>query len=149
MARALTRDRSSSPLGFIIVCFVLAFLGAGYVFGLFQTIGYEDRTEKFESGRGISGGGTTVGPKLMFFFEGDTFFADYEAEIREGSLRIGILRTLSNTRGAHHIDVIERDSKGEVTFQIPETGFYRVYFSGSPSGNGYDISYSLRWGVRK
>jgi hypothetical protein len=66
MASALARDRSSNPLGFIIVCFVLSFLGAGYVFGLFQTIGYEDRTEKFESGRGISGGGTTVGPKLMF-----------------------------------------------------------------------------------
>ena len=85
----------------------------------------------------------------MYFFEGQTFFAEYDAEIREGILRIGILKTFSGPGRPHHVHVVSSDGGGESSFRIPESGVYSIYFSGSPSGNGYyDISYSMRWGVR-
>ena len=110
------------PAGLFLGCLVV-FFATGYAIGLFQTFGYEDSTEKFESGRPLTGGGTTMGPKHMLFFEGQTFFAAYETAIREGSLRIGMLRTWGTTRGPHHVEEITSDGSGEVTFRIEAQGF--------------------------
>ena len=147
MEIALSRGRATGPIALFIGC-VLVFVATGYGIGLFQTLGYENRTIKF-SGFGSStrtGGG--FGLKKMLFFEGQTYFVAYDAEIREGTLRLGILKTLGGKDAPHHVEVVSADGSGETTYRIPETGMYSIYFTGSPSGNGYDLSYSVRWGAR-
>ena len=99
-------------------------------------------------GHGSSSTGGGFGLKHMLFFEGQTFFVNYDVEIREGTLRLGILKTLGGSGAPHHVDVISSNGSGETAYQIPETGIYSIFFDGSPSANGYDVSYSVRWGAR-
>lgn len=147
MEIALTRGRVTGVCGLIIGC-VLVFVATGYAIGLFSTLGYENRTIKFGGLASSTSAGGGLGLKRMFFFEGQTYFAEYNAEIREGTLRVGILKTLSGPGGPHHVKVVSSDGAGETAYRIPETGMYSIYFTGSPSGNGYDLSYSVRWGAR-
>jgi len=147
MEIALSRGRISG-VGALIAGCILVFFATGYAIGLFTTLGYENHTIKFAGFASSTKAGGGFGLKRMYFFEGQTFFAEYNAEIREGTLRIGVLKTFSGPGGPHHVDVVSRDGGGESTYVIPETGIYSIYFTGSPSGNGYDLSYSVRWGVR-
>jgi hypothetical protein len=147
MEIALSRGRIAG-VGTLVVACVLVFVVTGYAIGLFTIFGYADRTEKWESGGFRTDGGMSIGLKQMYFVEGQTFFAEYDAKIREGRLRIGILKTFATRPGPHQVHVVSSNGPGEMSYQIPETGFYSVYFTGSPSGNGYDISYSVHWGMR-
>jgi len=148
MEIALARGRITGPVA-VLVLVVIAALGLAYATGLIKALGYEKVSTAYH-GHGVgsdSGGG--FGLKHMYFFEGQTFFAQYDAEIREGSLRIGILETFGefNTK-PHFVKAIQVGGRGEVTYRIPKSSFYSIYFEGSPSGNGYDISYEMLWGAR-
>ena len=147
MEIALTRGRVTGPVALVIGC-VLVFMATGYVIGLFQTLGYEKRTVTFSGYASGTRAGGGFGLKHMLFFEGQTYFAEYDTEIREGSLRIGILKTLGGPGAPHHVEAITRSGSGEVNYVIPKTGIYSVYFDGSPLGDGYDVTYSVRWGAR-
>lgn len=147
MEIAATRGRITGPIALVVAC-ILVFAATGYAIGLFQTLGYENRNIKFSGYASSTSSGGGFGLKHMLFFEGQTFFADYDAEIREGTLRIGILKALGGPGAPHHVDVISSDGSGETAYRIPETGLYSIYFSGSPSGEGYDVSYAVRWGAR-
>jgi hypothetical protein len=148
MEMTLARGRVAGPVALFVVA-GLVLLGVGYAAGLINTLGYEKRTVTF-SGYGTgskSGGG--VGLKHMVFFEGQSFFAKYDAVVREGSLRIGILKAFGPIGDKpHFVKAVELSGRGEVTYRIPETGVYSIYFEGSPSGRGYDLSYTMRWGAR-
>jgi hypothetical protein len=147
MEIALSRGRMTGPIALIIAS-VLVFVATGYAIGLFQTLGYEKRSIKFSGFASSTSSGGGFGLKKMLFFEGQTVFIAYDAEIREGTLRLGILKTLSGSNSPHHVEVVSGDGSGETTYRIPETGMYSIYFTGSPTGNGYDLSYSVRWGAR-
>ena len=147
MEIALSRGRVTGPIALIVGC-GLVFAGTGYAVGLIQTLGYEHRTITFSGFASGTSSGGGFGLKHMLFFKGQTFFADYDAEIREGTLRVGILKTLGGQGSPHFVDVVSSSGKGETTYPIPETGIYTVFFNGSPSGRGYDLSYTVRWGAR-
>ena len=147
MEVALTRGRVTGLVALIVAC-VLVFMATGYAIGLFTTLGYESRSIKFVGYGTNSRSGGGLGLKRMLFFEGQTFFAEYDAEIREGALRVGILKASSAPGGPHHVKIVSSDGAGDTTYRIPETGLYSIFFNGSPRGNGYDISYSVRWGSR-
>lgn len=148
MEITLARGRVVGPVALLIAA-ALFVLGAAYAVGLINTLGYEKKTVTF-AGFGTatkSGGG--LGLKHMVFFEGQTFFADYDAVVREGSLRIGILDAFGPIGDKpHFVKAIELSGRGDVTYRIPKTGVYSIYFEGSPSGRGYDLSYTVRWGAR-
>jgi hypothetical protein len=147
MEIALAKGRLTG-VGALIVACMLVFVATGYAIGLFTTLGYENRAIKFAGFASSTRAGGGFGLKRVYFFKGQTYFAEYNAEIREGTLRLGILKTFSVPGGPHHVDVVSSDGAGVSTCVIPESGIYSIYFSGSPSGNGYDLTYSVRWGVR-
>ncbi len=137
----------------LVVVVVLFGAGVAYATGLIQTLGYESRHVTFHGlASGTSSGGG-FGLKDMLFFEGQTFFADYEAEVNEGSFRIGILDTFGPIGDKpHFVESIDGSGSGEVTYVIPKTGIYSLYFEGSvlgaAQGGGYDVAYNVRWGAR-
>lgn len=152
MEITLARGRVAAPLAVVIIA-ALVFAGAAYAAGLISTLGYESRHVTFSGYASGTNSGGGLGLKHVLFFEGQTFFARYDAEVRSGSLRIGLLKTFGPVGGTpHFVESITASGSGEVSFQIPETGLYSIYFEGSvlgpAQGNGYDVSYSVRWGAR-
>jgi hypothetical protein len=151
MEVTLGRSRGG-PLALLIAA-ALFCAGVAYFTGLIQTLGYESRHVTFSGFASGTKSGGGFGLKHMVFFEGQTFFAEYDAEVRSGSLRIGILETLGSHKSApHFVESITESGSGEVTFRIPKTTVYSIYFDGSVLGNsqgrGYDVAYSVRWGAR-
>jgi len=146
------RRRSAGPLAWIVVA-VLCGAVFAYVAGLSRTLGYERRHVTFIPPAASTSSGGGFGLKFMLFFEGQTFHADYEAKIREGALRIGILETFGPIGAKpHFVESVAESGAGRVTFRIPRTGLYSIYFNGSVLGKarragGYDVSYSVRWGA--
>ena len=137
----------------LLVAAALVVAGGAYFAGLIQTLGYERHHVTFSGFASGTKSGGGFGLKHMVFFEGQTFFADYDAEVREGSLRIGILETFGPIGDKpHFVESVAESGSGEVAFAIPKTGIYSVYFDGSVLGDGqsggYDISYAVRWGAR-
>lgn len=137
----------------LLVAAALVVAGGAYFAGVIQTLGYERHHVTFSGFASGTKSGGGFGLKHMVFFEGQTFFADYDAEVREGSLRIGILETFGPIGDKpHFVESVAESGSGEVAFAIPKTGIYSVYFDGSVLGDGqsdgYDISYAVRWGAR-
>lgn len=151
MEMTLGRSRGG-PVALIAGIALLCVVGA-FLLGLIQTIGYEKRSVAFTGAASSTKAGGGFGLKYMLFFRGQTFFADYETEVRDGALRIGIIKLggSSNDR-PHFAESITESGAGEVAYRIPETGLYSIYFNGTVLGNNpngrYDVSYSVRWGVR-
>jgi len=144
--------RSTGPLAWIVVAVLCGAVFAWFA-GLMQTLGHENRHVTFTPPAFSTKSGGGFGLKHMLFFKGQTFFADYRAEIREGSLRIGILETFGEIgKKPHFVERIAQSGAGRVTYVIPETGLYTIYFNGSVLGGrrgaGYDVSYSVSWGAR-
>ena len=152
MEIAVARGRVTGPIVLLLLT-ALGVLAAAYAAGLITTLGYESRRVTY--GGGVSSGGTGggFGLKKMLFFKGQTFYADYEATVRKGSLRIGIMEAFGQPgKKPHYVTTIKSNSRGTVTYRIPKTSMYSIYFDGSVIGKGnsggYDVSYSVRWGVR-
>ena len=149
----MTLGRShGGPIALVVLTVVLGTVGA-YLLGLIETIGYERHSITFSGAASGTKSGGGFGLKYMLFFRGQTFFADYDAEIREGALRIGVIELSGTSEGrAHFVESITGSGPGEVIYTIPETGLYSIYFDGSVLGNRpngrYDLTYSIRWGTR-
>ncbi len=132
---------------------VLVLMWTGYATGWLNTLGYEYRHDRLSGFMGGGGQGGSFGVNDFYFFEGQTFFAQYDVEVRRGALAIGIFKLIDNPDDRiHFVRHIKDSGRGEVTFRIPETGFYTMYFDGSVLGHksrpGMDVTYSVRWGVR-
>lgn len=145
--------RRGGPIAALAIALLFFFTGLAYLAGVLETLGYEERHVSFSGLASGTKSGGGFGLKRMLFFEGQTFFAAYEAEVREGSLRIGILDTFGPIGNKpHFVEAITETSSGEATYRIPKTGLYSIYFDGSVLGNsasgGYDVTYSIRWGAR-
>lgn len=148
MEITLARGRVAGPVAALVLVAIAALVLA-YAAGLITTLGYEKVSKTYHGYGAASRSGGGVGLKHMYFFGGQTFFARYDAEIREGSLRIGILETFGEFGNKpHFVKEVQVGGRGEATYRIPKSSFYSVYFDGSPSGNGYDISYEMLWGAR-
>ena len=147
MELALSRSRATRPIALLLGC-ALVFVSTGYAIGLIQTLGYENRRITFSGFASGTGSGGGLGLKEMLFFKGQTAFVDYDVEIREGAFRLVIDKYLAGMDSPRHTQEITSSGSGEAAFVIPETGIYSFRFSGSPRGNGYDLSYSVRWGAR-
>ena len=144
--------RASGPVALLVAAALLC-AGGAYFAGLIQTLGYEQRHVTYSGLASGTKSGGGFGLKHMLLFEGQTVFADYDAEVREGSLRIGILETFGPIgKKPHFVESVTESGSGQVAFDIPKTGIYSVYFEGSVLGNGqgagYDVSYSVHWGAR-
>ena len=143
----------SAPIIFVLlIFFALLFIVIGYQTGTFQTLGYESKT-KHGGGFTSSASGYTLGTKTMYFFKGQEVFADYDVDVTAGSLLIrmhnysGVMN--SDTHFRHRV---AGDAQGRVNFVVEEDGFYRFVFEGSvlgnsPPGSGYDINYTVTWGM--
>ncbi len=151
--KAGQRINGPTWLLFILVPFLLLGVPLGYQTGMLETLGYESRT--------IQGGGFTstrsgisLGLTTMYFFKGQTVFVDYEAEVKAGSLWIkfyNLTSMLDADAWLRH--KVESTEKGTAIFAVEESGWYRLDWDGtvlgkSPAGSGYDIDYTLNWGVR-
>lgn len=148
---SLSGKQTGAVAGFALAALLIVV--AGYFSGLIQTLGYESRTVAYHGLASSSKAGGGFGLKRMVFFKGQTFFATYDVEVREGSFRIGILDTFGPIGNKpHFVESLTANTNGEVTYQIPKTGIYSIYFEGSVlggnKGDGYDVSYSVRWGAR-
>ncbi len=123
------------------------------VTGVVETLGYESRNI---NGNGLSSTntGSSFGLKYFYFSKGQKFFAEYDAVIQKGSLFVHLTKLGSMPTGdSPYSQKIFKSGKGTVTFPIQENGLYKMSVSGSvlgadSRGRGYDISYSIRWGVR-
>ena len=152
MEITLHRGRIAGPVA-VLVLATLFCLGAAYLGGLITVLGYETQHKTFNGFASGTRSGGGFGLKHMFFLEGQTFYARYEAEVREGSLRIGILNLFEPGKPTpHHVESITANGSGEVTYRIPVTGLYSIYFDGSVLGprhtGRYDVSYTMVWGAR-
>jgi hypothetical protein len=152
MEMTLSRGGSGkrSAIWFVFAALVVG--GVAYGTGTIKTLGYEERHIVFK-GTGVSTRtGTEFGLKRMVYFKGQTFTARYDVKIRTGALRIGILKSLSTASdNPHFVKKITKSGSGKLTYKIPETGLYLVYIDGSvlgtTGGEGYDATYSVRWGI--
>jgi hypothetical protein len=142
-------SRRSITLFFVIVGAAVAL---GYATGLLETLGYESQTVR--GGFGRTTRGLSVGTKTMYLRAGHAFFVDYDAHVDTGALYIALTKCWApgeeKTRFSHHV---KETSSGQLVFPITESGWYEAIFDGSvlghsPPGSGYDVSYTLRWGVR-
>ena len=144
--------RSGRPIAWFVGLALIGIVGAFYI-GLIDTLGYESRRVTFSGLASGTKSSSGFGLKRMLLFRGQTFYADYDVEVRQGSFRIGILKTFGPIGDKpHYVKSITESGSGEVTFEIPETGLYSMYFEGSvlggKRGRGYDVSYSVLWGAR-
>ena len=116
MEITVARGRVAAPLAVLIVA-ALVCTGAAYAAGVISTLGYESRHVTFSGFASGSKSGGSFGLKHVLFFEGQTFFARYDAEVRSGSLRIGILKTFGPIGGKpHFVESITAGGSGEVSF---------------------------------
>ncbi len=138
---------------FILVPLLLLAVPLGYQAGMLETLGYESKSIK---GGGFTStkSGISLGVKTMYFFKGQTVFVDYEAEVKAGSLWIKFFNLTSILdAGAWLRHKVESTERGTAIFVVEESGWYRLAWDGtvlgkSPAGSGYDIDYTLTWGVR-
>ena len=138
---------------FILVPLLLLGVPLGYQTGMIETLGYESKSIK---GGGFTStqSGISLGVTTMYFFKGQTVFVDYEAEVKAGSLWIkfyNLTSMLDTDAWLRH--KVESTEKGTAIFAVEESGWYRLDWDGtvlgkSPAGSGYDIDYTLTWGVR-
>ena len=138
---------------FILVPLLLLGIPLGYQTGVFETLGYESKSIK---GGGFTStkSGMSLGVTTMYFFKGQTVFVDYDAEVKAGSLWIKVYPlTAMLDADAWLRHKVESTEKGTANFEVEKSGWYRLDWDGtvlgkSPAGSGYDIDYTLTWGVR-
>jgi len=152
MEFAIDHKRSAGPIAALVAA-ALFCLAAAYLGGAITVLGFESRHETYNGYASGTSAGGGFGLKYALFMEGQTFYARYDATVREGALRIGAINLFAADRdNVHFAKSITASGKGEVTYRIPETGFYSIFFEGSvlgPSRTGrYDISYDITWGAR-
>jgi hypothetical protein len=125
----------------------------GYATGVLQTLGYESQSVSF-GGLSRTESGLSVGLKTVYLRQGGSFFVDFDAQVNTGALYIALFKVWApgedKTRFSHHV---KETSSGQLVTPITESGWYNVVFDGSvlgnsPAGSGYNLSYTVRWGVR-
>ncbi len=152
MEITFARGRSSGPIAVLILAAIFC-LGAAYLGGAITLLGYEKNHITFSGYASGSRTGGGFGLKYLPLLEGQTFYARYDATVREGALRIGAINLFAaEPDDVHFAQSITSSGSGEVTYPIPETGLYSIFFEGSvlaPTHTGrYDISYDVTWGAR-
>ena len=137
-------------IGVVLVVVLLA----AYRFGLISTLGYESKTIHTGSNAFVSTkAGTSIGPKTLFFFEGQEVTVTYDADVKRGALVIRMYRMTAPMKpDPDHRVKIDEGGPGIARFPIRKTGLYKLEIEGTvlgadPSTRGYEISYSVYWGV--
>jgi len=147
------RVHGSTGLLLLVIPILLIGIIVGYQTGMLETLGYESKS--------IQGGGFTstasgysLGLKTMYFRQGQTVFAEYEATVAAGALGIRMYN-YDTMLGAdsYFRHRIESTGPGEVEFVVKESGWHHLVFEGSvlgqnPSETGYQVDYTITWGMR-
>ena len=135
----------------------LGLAGAVFLFGaiqagLIETLGFERDTKAYHTFVSTKGQGYGLGLKYFYLREGQVAFIDYDAEVRRGSLRLGLMRISAPIgKGPHLVHQISQSGSGSVEFTVSESGLYKFYFRGSVLGGEgavYDVTYEVLWGLR-
>jgi hypothetical protein len=125
----------------------------GYATGVLQTLGYESQAVSFQH-LSRSESGLSVGLKTIYLRQGSSFFVDYDAQVNTGALYVALYKAWApgedKMRLSHYV---KETSSGQLVVPITESGWYSAIFDGSvlgnsPAGSGYNLSYTVRWGVR-
>ena len=136
-----------AALGIGLAVFLFGALQAGFI----ETLGFERDTRAFHTFVSTRSGGFGVGLKYFYLREGQVAFVDYDAEVRQGSLRLGLMKLGKGIgKGPHFVEQVNESGSGRASFEIPESGLYKFYFNGSVLGGdsgGYDVTYQVRWGL--
>jgi hypothetical protein len=134
----------------LIVC---AAIVLGYATGLLETLGYESQHVTYGQ-LTSSESGWSMGLNTFYVRAGSAFFVDYDAQVSAGSLAIFLFKCWApgedKTVLNHHV---KETSSGQLVVPITQSGWYTAVFDGSvlgdsPPGSGYDVTYTLRWGLR-
>jgi hypothetical protein len=123
---------------FVVVFFFLTFSGL-------LSRGFESKTIRF-SGVSRTSYGTGLGFKVMFLRAGQVFTADYDTQLKRGGMLIWF-RKAYDPPGSQALSRVKvsQSGSGQIRVPIPETGLYRLMITGTPDGDGYDLSYDLSW----
>ncbi|WP_447970426.1 hypothetical protein [Nitrospira sp. M1] len=148
-------QRINRPTCLFVILVPLLLLGVplGYQAGMLETLGYESKSIK-GSGFTSTQSGMSLGVKTMYFLKGQTVFVDYDANVKAGSLWIKFYNVTSMLDAdAWDRHKVESTGKGTASFAVEKSGWYRLAWDGtvlgqSPAGSGYDIDYTLTWGMR-
>ncbi len=153
MNSQFSAKRKKTVVAVAIIVPILLAVALGYRTGVLQTFGYESK-EKSSRGLSSSESGLSLGFKSLYLAAGTVFFADYDVEVKAGSFNIQLIKSSGEIgKKPHFHHQVEQTSQGELTFHITESGWYDADFDGSvlglsPPGSGYDVHYTVRWGVR-
>jgi hypothetical protein len=153
METVLTWRKVGGPGGMLVAA-VVALILVAYPAGLIETLGYESKHKRYGGGFTSDESGFSLGLNYFYFMAGQEFFAEYEADIDAGAFVIRVMKGWGEIGNKPHFrHRVTADKKGRVRFPIRESGLYAIDFDGSVlgasrSGKGYDVTYSVRWGVR-
>ena len=123
---------------------VVAFLLTLYMLGTFGN-GYESKRISFEN-FSSSDRGYSLGTKTCYLKAGQVLIVHYEAEVVRGGLTL-LVDDYKEFIGGDPINriTINQTGTGDFRTRAPEDGFYKLRTYGSPDGNGYEVTYTLRW----
>lgn len=130
-----------------VAVFLVVVLPSLYFTGMLNR-GYESRHVSF-GGFASSNNGMSLGLKSMHLESGNEFVVDYDATVHRGGLMIYLHKRKGMIGGDMvGMERITSSGAGQVVIPIEEPGYYTLRISGSPGGEGYDVSYSASWTVR-
>jgi hypothetical protein len=147
-------------LGFALsalALFAVGFWGTGYALGVVPWLGYAAMSERWQSaGVAVPSGSTSAGTRFGFdtflFFKGQEVFVDYTADIRAGSMLLGVYNPLDGNLEDGVWAHVTESGAGVWRVPIKQTGLYKISIAPSVvkgPGRGYDVSYRLAWGARR
>lgn len=127
-----------------------------YATGMITVLGHASANESLHgivSGRwGLI---ERVGLSTFYAPQGWQVYVDYEVEADAGSLRLWLHEPwVPIDRKVSEFKHVGGKSRGRVVFDVPRSSVYSFDYQGSVLGGpvdqrGYDLSYSITWGIQR
>ena len=146
--------RAGGLVGGLVVIAVVVW-AAAYFTGIFPWVGREGGTVKsFGAGRitivGNQDNTSSLGFKTFYYWRGQEVMLHYDAEVRDGGLRIYLAEGGGLRQRVFDVVTVSKSGTGELSYRIPKSGFYTWSISPTVTagGRGYDLGYTAVWGAR-
>jgi hypothetical protein len=141
-------------VGGVVALAVVAWASA-YLTGLFPWVGREGGTLKsFGAGKvtivGSQDRTSSLGFKTFYYWSGQEVVLHYDAEVRDGGLRIYLVEGGGLRQRVFDAVTVSETGTAEVSYRIPKSGFYTwsIKPTVTAGGRGYDLGYTAVWGAR-
>lgn len=138
-----------------LVVFGLAIWAIAYMTGLFPWTGREGGTLKsFGAGKitivGNQDRTSSMGFKTFYYWSGQEVVLHYDADVREGALRIYLAEGGGLRQRVFDTVTVSETGSGEISYRVPKSGFYTwsINPTVAAGGRGYDLGYTAVWGAR-